>query len=460
MNPADSNDTIVAQITAMVAQFENRKRAELMMQSRLAKAKRGEVVSKLPAGWIKAADGKYAYDPAIRDTIRMIIDTFSQTRSIPRTVKALAEAGIRISYKTRRHRIGFRRIACERVRFILTHPAYAGTYIYGISHSQAGKPVLGNDESSRTNPEKRWISTYNHHPAYMSQQQQEEIKSILLNDFSKRSYRAHCCRALTKGLLRCALCGEILEVSYPSKAYVFRCRRLVEHAEKPCLNFSSNDLEQCILRQVFKVLKAPPIDMLKAALKASRIKKQTRISRIESERERLAHEERSAQERADLTRGSLPRVHFAALEKLENVLQEKEQFEQKIALERVTPSIDESEEELEELCRIASDVPGLWQHVAVTHQERKEILRCLIDHIVVGATKSRIDATIVWKSGGQTPVFVWRARSRHHLIRELYAQQLTAAEIKQHLAAGKTSTGQVVNITVVGIQVSLQKMGL
>jgi DNA invertase Pin-like site-specific DNA recombinase len=315
MNPADSNDTIVAQITAMVAQFENRKRAELMMQSRLAKAKRGEVVSKLPAGWIKAADGKYAYDPAIRDTIRMIIDTFSQTRSIPRTVKALAEAGIRISYKTRRHRIGFRRIACERVRFILTHPAYAGTYIYGISHSQAGKPVLGNDESSRTNPEKRWISTYNHHPAYMSQQQQEEIKSILLNDFSKRSYRAHCCRALTKGLLRCALCGEILEVSYPSKAYVFRCRRLVEHAEKPCLNFSSNDLEQCILRQVFKVLKAPPIDMLKAALKASRIKKQTRISRIESERERLAHEERSAQERADLTRGSLPRCSLRCIGK-------------------------------------------------------------------------------------------------------------------------------------------------
>jgi hypothetical protein len=157
---------------------------------------------------------------------------------------------------------------------------------------------------------------------------------------------------------------------------------------------------------------------------------------------------------------AFPGVHFAALEKLENVLQEKEQFEQKIALERVTPSIDESEEELEELCRIASDVPGLWQHAAVTHQERKEILRCLIDHIVVGATKSRIDATIAWKSGGQTPVFVWRARSRHHLIRELYAQQLTAAEIKQHLAAGKTSTGQVVNITVAGIQVSLQKMGL
>ena len=150
------------------------------------------------------------------------------------------------------------------------------------------------------------------------------------------------------------------------------------------------------------MLKAPPIDMLKAAFEASRTKKQTRSKWIESERERLAHEERSAEERADLTRGSLRLVHFAALEKLEKVLQEKEQFEQKIALERVTPSIDESEEELEELCRIASDVPTLWRHEAVTHQERKEILRCVIDHIVIAANKEKIDATIVWKSGSQT----------------------------------------------------------
>ena len=39
-------------------------------------------------------------------------------------------------------------------------------------------------------------------------------------------------------------------------------------------------------------------------------------------------------------------------------------------------------------------------------------------------------------------------------------QQLTASQIKAHLAAGKTSTGQVVNITVAGIQKSLKNMRL
>ena len=74
------------------------------------------------------------------------------------------------------------------------------------------------------------------------------------------------------------------------------------------------------------------------------------------------------------------------------MLQEREEFERKIAFEQSLPKIDQSEEELEELCQLASDLPGLWHHPNVTHQERKEILRCLIDHIAVAATKQKIDA--------------------------------------------------------------------
>jgi hypothetical protein len=115
---------------------------------------------------------------------------------------------------------------------------------------------------------------------------------------------------------------------------------------------------------------------------------------------------------------------------------------------------------LEELCRLATDVPGLWHHPVVTHEERKEILRCLIDHIVVTATKQRIDATIVWKSGAQTPIVIWRNVGRHQLIKELHEQKLTVFEIQQHLAAGRTSTDQKVKITVGRLYVILRKLGL
>ena len=324
MNPADSNDTIVSQIIAMVAQYENRKRAELMMQGRLAKAKRGKVVSRIPLGWIKRADGRYDYDLNVKDTILKIIETFRRTRSVSRTVEALAAAGTRIQYQPRGHGIASRKITTDRVRFILRHPAYAGTYVYGIEKAGGELPA------TEANRQESYIVIHDHHPAYLSREEQAEFKAILKGD-PKRAIKRGRCRSLLQGLVRCVICGESLLVAYRGKAFCFTCRRTLKNTSKPCVNFSSNDLEKAIVREVLNVLKAPPIEMLRAAARASQSQKQARLSRMESERKRLANEERAAQERVDLSSRSLPRVHRAAFEKLEKVLQEKERLEQEYA---------------------------------------------------------------------------------------------------------------------------------
>jgi len=294
----------------------------------------------------------------------------------------------------------------------------------------------------------------------MTEEEQQEIKAILRKNNFHRRDRPGRGPALMQGLLRCAVCGTNLSVCYPQKSYMYACRKSERIAEPPCIVFTSNDLDRFILRELFKVLETPPVELLKSALEASRNEKQRRLSWIQSERERLAHEECIAQERADLARGNLPRVHFGALEKLENILQEKEQFEQKIAVERTASPDDESEEELAELCRLVSDVPSLWHHPAVTNQEKKELLRCVIDHIIVAANKERIDAKIVWKSGTPTLLSMWRFHGRYNLVGELHAQGLTAPEIREHMAAGRTPTGQVVKISLDEVYVSIRKLGL
>ena len=57
-------------------------------------------------------------------------------------------------------------------------------------------------------------------------------------------------------------------------------------------------------------------------------------------------------------------------------------------------------------------------------------------------------------------MYVWRRSGWHYLIRELHAKQLTISEIKEHLAAGKTSTGQVVNLGLGQLGKKLHAMGL
>jgi DNA invertase Pin-like site-specific DNA recombinase len=456
-DPANPNDTVLTQITASIAQYENKKRTEHMSNARMAKARSGAVVSALPVGWIKGPDGKYDYDPEVKDVILAIFDTFQRARSIRGTVKALTATGIKVPSK-RGRQIDFIKPTLDNVRRLLINPAYAGVYVYGKTESRRGGPVLATGQSPRVKvPEHRWVKFPNHHVAYVTQAEHEEIKRILSANHFVRRHRPGRGHAITQGLLRCATCQRSLCVTYHrGKSYSYGCG----WESKPCTRFVSYEFDGYVLSEVFKILKTPPLEMLKAALADSKSKELAHQNWIESERERLRHEEQRARERADLTRGSLPRVHLDALQKLEDVLQEREEFEQKVALELSNRKVDETEEELEELYRLASDIPGLWNHPAVTHQERKEILRCLIDHIVVTATKERIDATIVWQSGAQTPIFIWRGNGRYNLIRELHSRNLTVFEIQEHLAAGKTSTGQKMNICVGRLYGALQKVGL
>ena len=456
-DPSNPNDTVLTQITASIAQYENRKRTEHMTKSRIAKARAGAVVSSLPVGWIKTPDGTYDYDPEVKDSIRAIIDTFQRQGSIRSTLKALSETGIKVPSR-RGSKVNFAKPSLNNVRRILINPAYAGTYVFGKTESQRGGPVLATGQSARVKvPEHLWIKTPNHHPAYMTTEQQEEIKLTLSRNQFVRRNRPGRGRALTQGLLRCAVCKQLLSVNYHrGQSYTYGCG----WDSKPCTRFVSYEFDQCILAEVFKVLDTPPLEMLKAALASSQGQEQNRLAWIDTERERLKHEERIARERANLTVGSLAFVHWDALVKLEKVLQDKDQFEQKVAMEQARAEKFETNDELEELCRLASDVPTLWHHPLVTHQERKEILRCLIDHIVVAATKERIDAAIFWKAGNETPIRIWRDVGRYNLVRELHAQQLTNAEIKARLATGNTSTGQTVNITIGRLYIILRKLGL
>ena len=155
-------------------------------------------------------------------------------------------------------------------------------------------------------PEERWVKIVNNHPAYMTVEEQEEIKSILMKNNFVRRDRTGRGPALFQGLLRCVVCGGNLSVSYNRlKSYSYMCGKPLLYGDKACTSFVSKDFDQSILKEVFKLLETPPIDMLKSALEASRSEQQTRVSWIQAERERLEHEERIAQERADLTHGSL-----------------------------------------------------------------------------------------------------------------------------------------------------------
>jgi len=148
------------------------------------------------------------------------------------------------------------------------------------------------------------------------------------------------------------------------RSCIYDCAWSVEE----CTRFSSSEFDGRILAEAFKVLKTPPLDMLKAALEEAQSQEQKQLEWIESERERLEHEKRKAEDLVDRTYGKQPRVRDYAVDKLNAILKEQDEFDQKVAIKLSALKIYESEEELEEHCRRASDVPSLWHHPLVTFQ--------------------------------------------------------------------------------------------
>ena len=197
-----------------------------MSQSRIAKAKRGEAVSRLPIGWVKGPDEKYQFDPQCEGTIRLIIDTFFQTRSILSDREGARE-------KRRSNTLSMRPAGrFQKAKHVPGRKNTNKSRAMPEPTSMPGPnrrweaPCCASGHSKRVKvTEDRWIKTFNHHPAYMTPEQQEEIKSILKKITSTpKSTRARE-TANFQGLFRCAVCGSNLAVSYPGSTYHYVCNK-------------------------------------------------------------------------------------------------------------------------------------------------------------------------------------------------------------------------------------------
>ena len=472
-DPNNHNDAALLHVQAAFAELDNRSRADLMRRCRFAKAAKGETVSSLPVGWLEEKDGTFQFDPEVRPAIEDVIRTFFEVRTLRGTVARLNAEGKRMPTRYRKlgkkgvsgRRLEWKRPTIDMVRRMLLLPAYAGFYAYGLTEHRPefGLCPSGSPRRKRV-PKEKWILIPNHHPAYLTVEQQDEIRRILQeNGFAERS-RPRNGDALCQGHVRCARCGGMLTVAYPRPnhgPHRYQCNvQSTKFGDAPCCSIQGAELDAAVERAVLAALRTPPLEVLRVALAATREAERTHTARIETDRKRLAYQVEIARQRFEETDPRNAHVFTFASEQLEQRMQEQAQFEQQLALMPERPSADTNEEELRELCEIAADVPRLWSHPTVSNRERKEILRCLIRSVIVTTTRQSIEVTVSWASGGQTPLRLWRRDGVDELIRQRHAEGMTARQIRDWLAAGDPTTGQRWERTTAAVYQALGRIGV
>jgi hypothetical protein len=258
-------------------------------------------------------------------------------------------------------------------------------------------------------------------PAYITWQQylanQRRISENRSLPDTQRSARNGA--ALLSGLIVCSSCGKRMLTAYPKgKNPHYWCdTHLHEEREHPCVGMKSAAIDELVAQQVLQALQPAAVELSLDA-----------CANIERERERLHLHWRQRLERATYEAQRAERQYQSVepenrlvartLEsRWDEALRAERQLQEEYDRFQVEQPVLLSQEDRRRIKVVAESISALWRAEGTAPADRKEIVRCLVDNVIIHAeAKSEyVDATVNWHGGFS---------SQHQVVRPVsgYAQ--------------------------------------
>ena len=280
----------------------------------LAKARRGELKLRLPAGLAYDAAGTIMLDPdtEVRGALQLLLDTFTATGSARAVVAAFNAAHLTFPG---RHQGGphagelyFKPLTHDIVLDVLHNPAYAGAYVYGRSKTSTD---LDGHVHSHLRPVTEWtVCIRDHHPGYLTWAQYERNQAVLAANAASRGEdrtagpaREGC--ALLQGVVICGRCGLRMTVGYHTLADrtrvpAYHCQRAsIQNARPACQAITGASIDAAISALICDTL--TPLALQTAVAVTAELAADAR----KADTVRAAHVQR-AQNAADTAAAPLP----------------------------------------------------------------------------------------------------------------------------------------------------------
>lgn len=458
-DPAQYNDRLLLGLKGTLSEAELHVLKQRLYQGRLSKARRGELSFPVPTGYVWH-DGEVVLDPdeQVQAVVRLIFGKFMELGTLGGVLRYLAkheiQVGIRVREGPGKGQLVWRRPNRPTLQQILKHPLYAGAYVYGRRQGDPRRHQTGRPRSGRVvMAPSEWLAFVpDQCPAYITWEQYEANRARLEANRARAASlgAVRAGPALLAGLVTCAQCQTRLGVRYHGAGQppIYECTRtrsnyggpLCQHVAGPCL-------DRFVAQQVLLALQPAALEL---ALEAT--------TRLEHEREALDRLWQHRLERAAYDAARAARQYHAVEPENRLVARTLERaWEEMLAAQR---QLDEeyhrflrrqprilTEDERAAIRRLAADIPALWDAPTTTAADRKEIVRQVVERVVVDAQgrSERVLVAIEWVGGGRTEGEVVRPIARLadlsfypqlcRRLRELTDQGLSAAAIGERLAA-------------------------
>lgn len=457
-NPSQYNDRLLLGLKGTMSEAELHILKQRMMQGKRNKAERGELGFSVPIGYVRRPSGEVGFDPdeQVQQVVKLIFRKFAELGTLNAVLRYLVghqiQIGVRVLSGPNKGELEWRRATRATLQNLLKNPAYAGAYAYGRKQVEPRKRKAGRPHTGMVvKPPEEWlVLIQDHHRAYISWEQYQQNLAQLQSNQNRATELGHARQGvgLLSGLLVCGRCGSRLSVQYHrgQDHHRYICgREMIDYGGQVCQFLSGSCLDEYIVSQVLLALEPAALELsLAAALHLeqdrSELNKlwQQRLERAEFEADRARRHYQLVEPENRLVARQLAQEWETQLQAQQELREDYERFcyEQPQQL---------SSQEQQLIRQLAHSLPSLWSAPTTTPAQCKEIVRQVIDKIIVTVEgeSELVQVIIEWAGGFITqaqiirPVAKWTQLSYYRKLEErlhqLAAANLSSDEIIDYL---------------------------
>lgn len=366
----------------------------------------------LPAGLVRDPSGTVRKDPnqEVQSRLDLIFTTFLELKSASKILRFFNNQELLIPKKDRFGDVCWKNPSVSGILQILKNPAYAGAFVYGRTRSVRAP---GRKPSQKSLPMDQWrVCVNDKYPAYISWETYNQIQEMLKDNYAQydRNKSRGVLRpgsALIHGIVYCGKCGHKMVVQYKnSTRYICNFLRQ-QHGTPVCQYIPAEPVDKIVVSAFMEALSPVEIDIYARAIEQ---KKQAdeKISRAHFQQvERLRYEAALAK-RQYMQVDPENRLVAAELERRwEIALRDQtraEQYLEGLKTASVIP-LKITTELKEAFSQLGAKLPNIWDTGVLSRENKKALLRCLIDKVIIHrARRDLVHTRIVWR-GGATSSF-------------------------------------------------------
>jgi len=432
-HPALFNDRLVLGLKGTMSEAELHTLRERLNGGIRHKAERGALRRGLPVGLVwgdKEGEVRVHPDEAVTSAIRAVFTRFTEVGSARQVWLWFRAEDLSFPLQTTGvPDIRWVAPTYTRIHKVLTNPVYAGAYVYGKTRCERYVATDGTiQQRIRRLPRAAWaVLILDHHEGFIDWATYEAIQARLRTNVHPQPHQTGGAvregAALLQGLATCGHCGRRLHTHYRGRnaAPGYHCsgKDLVNGRGVYCLNVGGLQIDAAVSHAFLTALTPAALEATLVAAQQLDANHDAALAQWRLAVERARYEAERAERRYRVVEPENRLVARGLEAEWEHRLRELEQAQHELARREQQRPRTLGPADEQRLRALGADLHRVWAAPTTTDRDKKELLRALLDDVVMAIERAegRAHLTLRWRGGTVTELDVSLPRSNPPRIR-------------------------------------------